>query len=79
MELKIEIAFNEILKLVNQLPPYQLQKLKRVLDDKVEPECSKNEDTPPLQKLLLEGPVMSDEEYKVFLENRKMFNSWRVK
>ncbi len=29
------------------------------------------------QKMLLEAPVMDDEEYETYLENRKHFNRWQ--
>ena len=30
-----------------------------------------------LEELLLNGPVMSAEQYQCFTENRKAFNTWR--
>ena len=35
-------------------------------------------ETSEFQKLLLNGPVMDDEQYNQFLDNRKYFSTWRT-
>ncbi len=39
----------------------------------------KNQILTKFQKFLLSGPIMSDEQYKLFKEARKHFNKWRIK
>lgn len=76
MEVKLNIGYDQLLKLVKQLPASQLARLKTELDDKFLTNKSK-EEIPELQNFLLEGPVMTDDEYKLYLENRKKINQWR--
>lgn len=68
MELKIKIGYNEILELIKQLPKNQLIQLTSDIDELIEMEITRKE---KFQKKLLEGPVMTDEEYKFFLEGQK--------
>lgn len=76
MEVKLNIGYDQLLKLVKQLPASQLARLKTELDDKFLTNKSK-EEISELQNFLLEGPVMTDDEYKLYLENRKKINQWR--
>lgn len=75
MELKIEIGYEQILALIQQLPDSELLKLKIELDKKLEQESL--ERSKLLQTMLLNGPTMSDEQYEDFLDFRKNFNEWR--
>jgi len=72
MELKLNIGYQEILELVRQLPLNQQIQLKAELPANPQPEKS------DLKTLLLNRPVMDDEQYEQFLENRKHFNTWRT-
>jgi hypothetical protein len=76
MELKINIGYNEILELIKQLPKTQILQLKTDIETAII-EQEKTETT-DFQKLLLQGPVMSDEQYAEYLESRKYINKWRV-
>lgn len=69
MELKLKIGYNEIWELVKQLPKSQILQLKTDIETAII-EQEKTETT-DFQKLLLQGPVMSDEQYAEYLENRK--------
>ncbi len=69
MELKINIGYKEILELVKQLPKSQILQLKTDIETAII-EQEKTETT-DFQKLLLQGPVMTDEQYAEYLENRK--------
>lgn len=69
MELKINISYNEIWELVKQLPKNQIVQLKTDIEAEII-EQEKTETT-DFQKLLLQGPIMSDEQYAEYLENRK--------
>jgi len=72
MELKLNIGYQELLELVKQLPLNQQVQLKAQLPTIPEPKKM------DLKTLLLNGPVMDDEQYEQFLENRKHFNAWRT-
>jgi len=37
-----------------------------------------DKETNKFQELLRNGPVMDDEQYKQFLDNRKFFSAWRM-
>ncbi|MCB0397186.1 MAG: hypothetical protein KDD36_11055 [Flavobacteriales bacterium] len=76
MEIKLNIGYKQIMKLIRQMPASQVARLKAELDDKFLAGKSKAEIT-DLQQMLLEAPVMTDDQYKVFLENRKKFSQWR--
>ena len=75
MELKVEIGFDELLHAIQQLPESQRAILQDELSKKEQPKTN----TTDFQKFLLNGPVMSDEEYENFKETRKRFNQWRTK
>jgi hypothetical protein len=75
MELKVDIAFNELLQAIQQLPKDQRAILKEELSKEEQPIG----DMTAFQKKLLNGPVMSDEHYKAYLDTRKQFKKWRTK
>jgi hypothetical protein len=88
MELTIDIKYDQILELARQLP----NKYKKKLSQEIEKDLKKknegtikiqdikyeseNEETNELQQLLLEGPIMSDEQFDDFKKLRKAFNKW---
>lgn len=78
MELKIDIGYEQLLKLVKQLPAAKIVQLKSELSESLIENKSKSDNT-EFQNFLLQGPVMTDNQYKQFLENRKWFNQWRTK
>ena len=73
MDLRIEIGFEQLLYLVLQLPPNQKKKLVEVLTKPVEKVEKKGQLT-DLQKLLLTGPVWSDEQIEMVLTTKKQLN-----
>lgn len=75
MELKVDIGFNELLQAVQQLPENQRAILRNELDKKEQP----NGEMTDLQKLLLNGPTMTDEHYQAYKEMKKRFKKWRTK
>ena len=91
MELTININHEQVLKLARQLPYNYKKKLTREIEkdlrtkneEKVtagEPESeNENEDLDELQRFLLQGPVMSDEQFDDFKKLRKDFNRWLEK
>lgn len=74
MELKVEIGFDELLHAIQQLPENQRAILKNELNKKPQADI----DITEFQKLLLNGPVMSDEHYKAYKETRKQFDKWKT-
>jgi hypothetical protein len=77
MELKIQIDYKELLSLIRQLPASQLSHLKKELTDSSIAEKAKLEKD-QLKQLLLNGPVMTDEEYENYQHIRKWMNQWRT-
>lgn len=77
MELKLTIGYEQLLVLIKQLPANQIAKLKTDLDEKYILSKSKTEIS-EFQDFLLNGPVMSKEQYNQYLENRKNFTQWRT-
>lgn len=91
MELTIDIKYDQILELARQLP----NKYKKRLSQEIEKDLKKknegkikiqdikyeseNDETNELQQLLLEGPIMSDEQFDDFKKLRKAFNKWLKK
>ena len=70
--MKINIPFNQLLDLVSQLSYTQKQKLKKELET-----IEDNGKNPRLKKLILDGPVFTDEQIKAITESRKSINEWR--
>lgn len=77
MELKEDISYNELLQVIKNLPDDRISQLKA--DLQFLPSKSQPAATNSFQELLLKGPVMSDEQYKTFQENRNHFAKWRAK
>ncbi len=78
MELKLKIEYQELLSLIRQLSESQLKKLKADID-RVNGQKKSQIKISDFQKLLLSGPVMSDEQYQQYIDNRKKFNQWRTR
>jgi hypothetical protein len=76
MEVRLQIDYAQLLAVVRQLPANQLLQLKQELSVTYLAEKSQH-DKIKLRNLLLQGPVMSPEEYQLFLENRLWMNQWR--
>jgi hypothetical protein len=75
MELTTSLDVKEIIKAINQLPEDDILTIKYEIErksshDKIDSESALNE-------LLLNGPVMSYEQYNAYKENRKKFSNWR--
>ncbi len=78
MQENLKFEYRSLLDLIKQLPASQLSQLvndlvkeleQRKLFKKDEPEKKKSD----FQKLLLQGPLMTDDQYNQFTENRKQF------
>ena len=76
--LNIQIAYQQLLETVKQLPENQIAQLVIDLQNitvKTQPKVQVSE----FQKFLLTAPKMPQEQYDSFIENRKKFNQWRTK
>jgi len=72
MEMKLNIGYEQLVALINQLPVEEVNKLKAEIE-RISSE--KNvEATDDLENLIADGPVVSDEKYNEFEENRKRFS-----
>ena len=78
MDLKLNIGFNELLKLIKQLPPNQILKLKEELTVDIPNSLSANDIT-AFQRLLLAGPVMKNSQLTNFKKLRSSLIKWRRK
>lgn len=70
MNLNLEIGFEQLLKLVMQLPSKQRKQVAEAIQ-KAE---SNPEQPQKLQELLLTGPVWTEEEYQYVLKTREQLN-----
>lgn len=75
MEVKVQIPFNELVDIVKQLSPTQKIKLQKELAQKEEPSKKRSR----LTKLLLNGPVFTQEQINTIEQTRKSINQWRTK
>jgi len=77
MELKVDIEFKQLLRVIKQLPEDKMTLLKAELSSPISPDITNS--TKKFQELLLTGPVMDNDQYKVYKETRNHFNKWRTK
>ena len=78
MELKLNIGYQELVDLIKQLPANQIRKLKNELALITEEHPIEDRRT-DFQEFLTKGPVMDEDQYQIFISNRKHFNTWRMK
>ncbi len=74
MQVKVDIEFNQLLKIVKTLPSKQLKQLKL----EIEKETQDNK-TIDLEALLLNGPTATKKQLDIITKNRKTINQWRTK
>ena len=73
MQLTVDIPYEQLIDIIRHLPPNQQAKIKADLELSADVNCADTKKT-DFQEFLLKGPVMSDEQYSAFKENRKAFN-----
>lgn len=78
MQVTVNIPYEQLVGLIRHLPANQIARLKSDLENTVTLPDMTSEKT-DFQKLLLQGPVMSDDQYAQFNESRKRMNQWRRK
>jgi hypothetical protein len=75
MQVEVDIAFEQIIKIVKTLPLGQLKLLKAEIEKETKPEKSKIN----LEALLLTGPTATKKQLEIIANNRKAINQWRTK
>ena len=74
MQVQVDIAFDQLLKIVKMLPSGQLRQLKAEIEKE-----AKTEKSIDLEALLLNGPVATKKQLATIENNRKAINQWRTK
>jgi hypothetical protein len=74
MQVQVDIAFDQLLKIVKKLPAGQLKQLKDALDKEVKADADID-----LESLLLNGPTATKKQLDTIAKNRKAMNQWRTK
>ena len=74
MQVRLDIEFDQLLKMVNALPVRKLRQLKAVIDKKTIKDKPKNN----LKDLLLYGPIATKKQINSIEKNRKAINQWRT-
>jgi hypothetical protein len=74
MQVRLNIEFDQLLKMVNALPVRKLRQLKAVIDKKTIKDKPKNN----LKNLLLNGLVATTKQINSIEKNRKAINQWRI-
>jgi hypothetical protein len=74
MELRVDINYNQILRLIRQLPKKDIEKLTHALQTEIDVDKS----TKPLQKLILQAPTWTDADLNAFDESRIHINKSRI-
>ena len=75
MQVQVDIGFDQLLKIVKELPVGKLRQLKAELENSVKAEKSEIN----LESLLLNGPIASPKELETIEKNRNAINQWRTK
>ena len=75
MQVQLDIAFDQLVRIVKNLPAAQQRKLKSEIEKETKIETSSMD----LETLLLNGPVAINEELERIANNRKVINQWRKK
>ncbi|MEO6723424.1 MAG: hypothetical protein ABIN67_23860 [Ferruginibacter sp.] len=75
MQVEVDIAFDQLLKVVKKLPEKQWKLLKA----EIEKEDKKDKSKINLETLLLNGPTATKKQLEIININRKAINQWRTK
>ena len=77
MQLTVDINIDQLIQILKNLPDNQKAKIKSELNE-ISLSGIKQERS-NFQEFLLQGPTMTDVQYKQFKDNRKKMNQWRTK
>lgn len=75
MEVKVQVPFKQLLKIVKTLTPSQKAKLRAKLNEE-QIETKQQDD---FIEYLLNGPVYNGKDVQIIEENRKSIAAWRTK
>ena len=75
MEAIVDIKFDELLKIVKNLPQSKLS----ILKAEIEKETNPASDRKSFETLLLSGPTFSQEQLDDIAQTRTAINKWRTK
>jgi hypothetical protein len=75
MQAVIDIKFDELLKIVRNLPENKLSELRLEIEKKSQPVDSRDD----FKALLLNGPTFSKKQLDDIAKTRKAINQWRTK
>jgi hypothetical protein len=75
MQAVVDIKFDELLKIVKNLPENKLSELKA----EIEKEKKQDNNRDDFKTLLLNGPTFSKEQLNNMTKTRKAINQWRTK
>jgi hypothetical protein len=74
MELRVDINYNQILRLIRQLPKKDIKKLTNTLQS----EITTDKSTISLQKLILQAPTWTDSDLNDYNDARIHINKSRI-
>jgi len=75
MQVQVDIGFEQLLKIVKELPAGKLRQLQAEIEKGVKDEKSMVD----LETLLLNGPTASKKQLETIENNTKAINQWRTK
>jgi hypothetical protein len=75
MQALVDIKFDELLKIVKNLPESKLSQLKAEIEKEVKQDGNRDD----FKALLLNGPTFSKKQLDNIAKTRKAINQWRTK
>jgi hypothetical protein len=75
MQIEVDIAFDQLVKLAKKLPVNQWAKLKTEVDKETKMDSKASE----LEKFLLTAPTFTKKQLNEIEKTRKAINQWRTK
>ena len=73
MQVEVDIAFDQLIKVIKNLPVSQLRKIKIEVEKGVKIKQKKTE----LEEILLNGPTATKKQLEIIKGNRNEINKWR--
>jgi len=73
MQVEVDIAFDQLIKVIKNLPVSQLRKIKIEVEKGVKIKQKKTE----LEEILLNGPTATKKQLEIIEGNRNEINKWR--
>ena len=73
MQVEVDIAFDQLIKVIKNLPVSQLRKIQIEIEKGVKIEQKKTD----LEEILLNGPTATKKQLEIIKGNRNEINKWR--